>query len=115
MIKDKQTKESIQRKHKKGKLKKLRKMGMAEKIGTITKRWMSCPPLSYIWNWMKEWMDLHVGWNISDDMYCNKILVPCKCAHAPNDILNDCLKSAVCRSCALGKGSKSESKRKYNW
>ena len=50
MIKDKQTKESIQRKHKKGKLKKLRKMGMAEKIGTITKRWMSCPPLSYIWN-----------------------------------------------------------------
>ena len=45
---------------------------------------------------------------------CNKILVPRKCAHALNEILNHCLKSAVGRSCAFGKSSKSESKQKYN-
>ena len=33
---------------------------------------------------------------------CTKILVPRKCAHAPNDILKNCLKSAVDRSCARG-------------
>ena len=43
---------------------------------------------------------------------CNKILVPRKYAHASNNILNHCLKSAVGRSCALGKSSKSESKQK---
>ena len=28
-----------------------------------------CLLLSMIWNWMKEWMDLHVGWNILNDTY----------------------------------------------
>ena len=37
---------------------------------------------------------------------CNKILVPRKCAHACNDILDHCLKSAVDRNCALAKSSK---------
>ena len=35
-----------------------------------------------------------------------RILVPRKSAHAPNDILDHCLKSAVDRNCALGKSSK---------
>ena len=24
---------------------------------------------SLIWHWMKEWMDLHVGWNLLEDTY----------------------------------------------
>ena len=43
---------------------------------------------------------------------CNKILAPRRCAHALNENLNHCLKSAVGRSCAFGKSSKSESKQK---
>ena len=42
------------------------------------------------------------------------MLVPRNCALSRNDILNHCLKSALSRSCAFGKSSKSKSKQKSN-